>query len=143
MRGLVVAVLFCLAGAAGAGDKKPPTFDFRIVERVELACAIGVEKAKNEDEAAASLRWRNGALEAIVEITYQATLAWLSERRDLVAALESEQDLWMAALGSMPKETREQLDEEARLLHRRLAVFMTITTGDFAAAAPVAAEGGD
>lgn len=139
MRALIVSLLFCVAAGAFAGEENPATFDFRVVERIELACRIGLEKARNEDEAMVSLRWRNGALAAIVEIAYQATLAWLSERPDLVAVLESEQGMWLETLDSLPTETADELEEAGRFLHRRLAVFMTVTAGGFDAVAPAAA----
>ncbi len=129
MRGLIAVALICLAGAAFGGEAGLPALDFRVVERIELACRIGVEKAESEEEALASLRWRNGALAAVAEISYQATLTWLSERPDLSAVLESGQGAWLDDLEAMPKSSREDLERVAEFLHRRLAVFMTVTEG--------------
>lgn len=132
MRGLIlVAVLLCCGAAFSGEEENPAAFDFRVVERIELACRVGIEKAESGEEVLACLRWRNGALAAIAGIAYQATVAWLAERGDLVDALEGEQRVWLAELDAMPGETRGQLEERAVFLHRRLAALMTITAGAF------------
>lgn len=122
----VFLALFCVPAVAPAGEESPPPpFDFRIIDRIEQACRIGVDKAKNEDEALVSLRWRNSALASLVEITYQATLAWLSEERPVeAAALEEGQGRWLTELGGMPGATREELNRTAAFLHARLRALL-------------------
>ncbi len=132
MRGLVFCVAFlCCAGAVRAAEEgAPAAHDFRVVERIEEACRVGVRKARTEDEALACLRWRNGALAAIVEVAYEATVAWLADREYLARVLEEEQGVWLAAFRAMPGDTREELEERAVFLRRRLGAFMRVTRGE-------------
>lgn len=136
MRPWILVPVFVLCSAAFAGEipvspsPPPPSLDSRIIGRIERACDIGVGKAESEEEVLLNLRWRNGSLLAIVEITYQATLAWLSEIPARAESMETEQGKWLAGYDALPKKTREELETAAARLRHRLGALMAVTEGE-------------
>lgn len=133
MRALLGMLLVLLFGAAAAGQDAPDPFREELA-RIESAYRSGMAAASTRAERLDCLRIRRGALEALAERAYEATLAWLADRDDLLDAMQSDQARWQNARDSLDKpgpggEPRfEALERSSAMLLERLRLLAAITS---------------
>lgn len=130
---LVGICLACLLGAAPAGQDAPDPFKEELA-RIESAYRAGMAAASTPAERLDCLRLRRGALEALAERAYQATLAWLAERDDLLDAVQADQARWQSVRDTLDRPGpggepgREALELSSTLLLERLRLLASITS---------------
>lgn len=130
---LAVVCLVCLLGVASAGQDAPDPFREELA-RIESAYRAGMAAASTPAERLDCLRLRRGALEALAERAYQATLAWLADRDDLLEAVQADQARWQTARDSLDRPgpggepRQEALEVSSTLLLERLRLLAAITS---------------
>ena len=96
------------------------------VERIEAAWRLGMASASTPGEREACVRLRDEGLAFLVERSYEATVAWLAARDDLVAALQEDQAKWRALVDAASA-GGESFERRAALFKARLAALDAIT----------------
>lgn len=135
LRTLLLSLPLALAAVSGFGlDDGGPWS----AARVETAYRLATSGAAGDGERVEAARMRCQALDMLVQVSYQATLAWFAEKGDLPSLVSGDQKLWQRAyrLWLRRAERRgvaaaavEAYDMAAEMALARLAAFRLVTSG--------------